>query len=208
MISFNQFITEHNTVISHSKTWTIGDYIQYGFDPVVFAIGKFNPPHVGHHQVIQQLISLSSRLNAKAIVFVIDTEKRSPNSPLDGNRRIHYLRQLFPNVSYEIASNAYDAIMSLIDHKLLPVGEVTGDDRSYRKDIARIFGNPVAEEEQYITNPILRDEDMKGVMGASSSKMRTAITNNDMRSFMELTGLPYATAEQLMKEVTIGMGLQ
>jgi FAD synthase len=208
MISFNQYLTEHEAVLSHTKTWSIGEYIQYGFNPVVFAIGKFNPPHVGHHQVIQQLVSLSSRLNAKPVVFVIDTGKRSPNSPLDGNRRIYYLQQLFPNVSFEIASNAYNAIISLIEHKLLPVGEITGSDRSYRKDIARIFGDPVAEEDQYITNPILRDEDMNGVMGASSSKMRTAITNNDIRSFMELTGLPYATAEHLMNEVIIGMGLR
>lgn len=207
MINFKHFLKEQETMDSHMKTWSIGEYFQNGFTPVVFAVGKFNPPHVGHHQVIKQLSSLSVRLNAKPIVFVIDTGKRNSSSPLDGGRRIHYLQQVFADIPFEIKGNAYDAIISLLDRKLLPVGEITGSDRSYRKDIARIFGDPVATEEQYITNPILRDEEMGGTMGASSSKMRTAITTNDIRSFMELTGLPYAYAENLMREVSTGMGL-
>ena len=207
MFSFKTFLAEQENIDPEMKTWSIDQYYQAGFAPVVFAIGKFNPPHVGHHQIVDQLNMLASKLNAQPIVFVVDTGKRTQSSPLDGERRIHYLQKMFPGIRFELATNAYVALVSLLERQMLPVGEVTGSDRSYRKDIGRIFGENVSQQEKYIANPILRDEALGGVLGASSSKMREAILNNNHQLFKQLTGLSTKDADELFNEVTSAMGL-
>ncbi len=207
MATFNTFIAEQNVDNLQTNTWSIADYYEADFTPVVFAIGKFNPPHIGHYQVVQQLVDLGTTMKAIPLLFIIDTGKRSEESPLTGEQRLHYLRKMFPTINMEIATNAYVAITSMLNRRMLPVGEVTGSDRSYRKDIARLFSKAVSAEEVYVTNSILRDEELSGSIGASSTKMRMAVKNGDKQAFAMISGLPPADASELFAQVKLAMGL-
>lgn len=179
-------------------------------EPVVIAPGRFNPPQLGHRLVINRLIKLGERLNAKPIVIIVDAGKYDDRNPLPGDVRQQYLQKMFPLVEFIVKPNPYIAVYDLhAERNQYPIGGVTGADRadSYKQMVGRIFGPDV--KEVYVTEVIHRDPDSDDdVVGASGSKAREAAANHDEAVFRAVTGFGHEDAIKLMEHVRKGMGVE
>lgn len=192
-MSFKQFLTEE-------VAFSPDDVAK--MKPVVISPGRFNPPHLGHKLMVNNLIKLGKQKDATPVVIVVDSGKRDAKNPLSGDIRKMYLEKMFPQLTIVIAKNPYDAVHQMGEEGMVPVGGVTGSDRadSYKKMVGRIFGKEV--EENYTTSILQRDPDAEGdVKGISASKVRSAIANHDKARVMAMTGLSSHEAAELMKKV-------
>lgn len=175
--------------------------------PAVIAPGRYSPPTRGHKLVIDRLEELAQRLNAKPVVIIVDSGKRSAKNPLSGEVRQQYLQKIFPDMDFVIAPNPYKAVYDLhAEHNLVPVGGVTGADRadSYKKMVGRIFGPEV--ENAYYPEVLSRDPDAEqDIAGISGTKAREAALADDEGSFRAMTGLEHDDAVALMSLIRQGM---
>jgi nicotinamide mononucleotide adenylyltransferase len=110
-------------------------------DPVVFTVGRFNPPTRGHDVLVRKLVEEATRLNASPMMFIVDGAKSGKDknkNPLTGQQREYFIKKLFPGIQVEIIPSAYHAIEALNERELTPVGWIAGSDRAakYRKLIA------------------------------------------------------------------------
>lgn len=65
----------------------------------VFAVGRFQPPTVGHAAMMDILTSLAQSQGAEALVFVSSTQgtgKEKPKNPLTSTEKVDFLRKMFP----------------------------------------------------------------------------------------------------------------
>ena len=182
-----------------------------GFEPIVIAPGRFNPPHRGHQLMINRLVDLGRQLRAKPIVIIVDSGKYSEKNPLTGEVRLHYLQKMFPElgIDFVIAKNPYDAVAELSEHRKVPIGGITGADRadSYKKMVGRIFGPEV--EDRYQAEILHRDPDAEeDIAGASATKAREAAANNNEAAFRAITGFEHRDAVDLMQQIRRGMGVE
>lgn len=70
---------------------------------IVVSFGRFNPPHVGHAEVVETVGTLARKLGADACIFPSWSQGDSRN-PLPFHEKLALLRQLFPRMNF--ASNA------------------------------------------------------------------------------------------------------
>lgn len=195
-MSFKQFLNEAETISITDKK------------PAVISPGRFNPPTKGHGLMIGKLMKLATELKAEPIIIVVDSEKYDEKNPLTGSVRAEFLKKQFPHVRIEIAKNPYLAVEKLAEHGFYPVGGVTGSDRadSYKKMVGRMFGPEV--ESNYKAEVITRDPDAEGTSGISATKARNAAKENDKATFRSMVGVKEKDADDLMKLVRKGMGLE
>lgn len=167
--------------------------------PVVISPGRFNPPHLGHKLMIDELQQLGRELNAEPVVIVVDSGKRDERNPLSGDIRREYISKMFPGVRVETAHNPYDAVMNLgEEHGMVPVGGVSGSDRgnSYKKMVGRIYGTEA--EANYHSKVLERDPDAPDhVAGISGTKVRQAAADDDISRVRAMTGLEHDDAVRI-----------
>jgi cytidyltransferase-like protein len=171
--------------------------------PVVISPGRFNPPHLGHKSMINELKKLAERKGAEPVVVIVDSGKRNEKNPLDGEVRKKYLQQMQPGVRMCIAKNPYDAVEQLKESGYVPVGGCCGSDRagSYKSMVGRIYGKDV--EDGYEAVVLFRDSDSSDVAGVSATKVREAAADDNVTKVRAMTGLNDEDAREmiaLMKE--------
>jgi hypothetical protein len=65
----------------------------------VYAVGRFQPPTIGHAKMIQAVIEVARQKNAKAFVFVSSSQgtgKEKLKNPLTSTQKVKYLKLMFP----------------------------------------------------------------------------------------------------------------
>ena len=65
----------------------------------VYAVGRFQPPTIGHASMIQAVIALAKEKDADAFVFVSSTQgtgKERIKNPLTSTQKVKYLYLMFP----------------------------------------------------------------------------------------------------------------
>lgn len=83
---------------------------------VVFGVGRFNPPTIGHEFLINEVKRIASDLDATPLIFVIDGEKSGNDlvkNPLPGEIRKNIISQLY-GIRVEVANSAYE-VLEIID---------------------------------------------------------------------------------------------
>lgn len=81
----------------------------------VFAVGKFNPPNVGHELLIKVVRKLAKQRKADHFIFVSSIQDAKKN-PLEVNKKIQYLELLFPNTKF-VQGEMVEAISKLQRYK-------------------------------------------------------------------------------------------
>jgi cytidyltransferase-like protein len=66
---------------------------------VVFTYGRFNPPHLGHKMMIEEIIKKAQNMNKKPVVVVSHSVGNMKN-PLPVANKLRILRRWFPNVTF------------------------------------------------------------------------------------------------------------
>jgi len=165
---------------------------------VVFTLGRFNPPTVGHAKVIQAVEHLAKEAKADSRVFTTVSHDKTKN-PLEYSEKIEFLKQLFPKstiVEDSKIRTVYQACHYLSDQGYRDVVLVVGEDRvsEFQKiwDYVRKPHDKDYDKTKHflfdrfhVVSAGKRDAKSKGISGASGTKMREYAVNNDFVSFMK-----------------------
>jgi nicotinamide mononucleotide adenylyltransferase len=175
-----------------------------GSNKVVFAAGRLNPPTKGHDVLVRQVKEAAERIGARAMLYIVDGEKSGKDkskNPLTGDQRVKLARRLFPGVTVDVVSSAYEVLEVLDLQGYQPKVWVAGTDRAanYRKLLA---------SEQLDCEVVEVDREAGEADGVSATLARKAALEGNMEEFArqmpDLTPLELADIADMIREATNG----
>jgi len=98
---------------------------------MVFTFGRYNPPTVGHSELIHYAVKLAHRTGAEHRIYTSQSHDASKN-PLAPREKMAFLRQIFPGVNFvddPSMKTAFAICKKLADDGYEDVTFVVGDDR-------------------------------------------------------------------------------
>lgn len=180
---------------------------------VVLTWGRFNPPTVGHEAMFNEAARVANQHGF--VLRIIPTHSQdNEKNPLLYEKKVEYLRTLFPRYASYVAETESITIMDVMKELRSEFTElvmVVGDDRV---EPFTQFMKKTAEELDFsfwkIQSAGRRDPDADGIEGMSASLMREYVTKGDFTQFK--TGLPSSTdsevARSLFEDVRRGLGIR
>ena len=79
---------------------------------IVFAFGRFQPPTSGHALLIKAVQKLAAANKADHVIFASRTNDKKKN-PLPVDRKIHYLKLMFPRINFVASNNEQRTFMEV-----------------------------------------------------------------------------------------------
>jgi len=180
---------------------------------VVFAFGRFSPPTTGHQLLVQFVKKLAAQQRADHAIYASRTQDAKKN-PLSIDRKLHYLKLMFPGVNFVGASDDQRTFIEAVKHlnkRYKNLIMVAGSDRApeYQKLLTKYNGTEFNFDSIKVMSAGERDPDADDASGMSASKMRAAAQKGDFQLFKK--GLPATVreidAKRLMNDVREGLGL-
>ena len=98
---------------------------------IVFTFGRYNPPTVGHAELIMYAVKLAQKTGADHRIYTSQSHDPSKN-PLGPREKMAFLRQIFPGVNFvddPAMKTAFAICKKLTDEGYEDVTFVVGDDR-------------------------------------------------------------------------------
>lgn len=100
---------------------------------VIVPLGRFNPPHKDHMNLIDATLKLAKQVNGTPLIFVSTTQDSNKN-PLSADEKIFYLKKMYPNIPglFHKPSNINTSIIGVLKElngKFSKIFMVLGDDR-------------------------------------------------------------------------------
>jgi hypothetical protein len=184
---------------------------------VHFVFGRFNPPTTGHEILFDKLKSISNGSYRIYCSKSVDTKK----NPLQFKDKVKFLRKMFPKHARSVMADknvrtAMDICVLLYDQGFTDVTMVVGSDRLAEfRTLLNKYNNVKSRHGYYnfqdgvkVVNAGDRDPDADDASGMSASKMRAAVSSNDIEGFKK--GLPKSFKDSvgLFNAIRIGMGLK
>lgn len=172
------------------------DQLEHGQGPaVVITFGRFNPPSLGHEQLINAVQEQAEELEAEYRIYPSRTSDKKQN-PLDFKTKYNILQHVFPDHAENIMNdpengdNIYDILTSLHDEGYHHVIIVCGDENVQKYDkIAQKYNGTVYDFYGVeVVSANMQDPDTDKSEGITSSMMRKAALENDYETFKQ--GLP------------------
>jgi len=161
---------------------------------LTIAFGRFNPPTVGHLQLMDTA-SASAEQDQSDYIIVPSRTQDAKKNPLDADTKIYYMRKMFPQHSERIYNDVnmrtiFDVLKKAHNDGYSSVRIVAGSDRI--KEFDKLANNYNGNLYQFDNIEIIssgdRDPDSDGVEGVSASRMRLAAAEGDFKIFR--AGLP------------------
>lgn len=189
-------------------------------EEIVIAIGRFQPPTIGHEKMIETVQKEAKRRKADHMIFPTATHDSKKN-PLRFDDKVEVMEEMFPQAEInddDKLTNIFEILGELaVDYDSVVL--VAGQDRvsSFEKMIKPYVKSPESEDfddsrhvplENFSTvSAGQRDPDATGVKGMSGTKMRETAENNDFDTFKQ--GLPKGTkdrtAQKLFQKIREGL---
>ncbi len=146
---------------------------------VALALGRLNPPTKGHDVMVRELKITAARLGVRAVLYIVDGEKTGKDkskNPLTALQRLEIARKLFPGITIDIVSSAYEALEVLDLQGFKAKAWVAGSDRAsnYRKLVA---------SEKLDCEVVEVDREAGDADGVSATAARQAALDGDMIEF-------------------------
>ena len=199
--SFSQFLVEEEKV-------------------AYFAFGRMNPPTIGHGKLMDKLASSAGR-NPYFLYLSQSNDKK--DNPLEYTSKVKYIRKMFPKHARQVLVNKkvktpFDALTDLYDRGYRKIVMIAGSDRldEYKVRLNNYNGKKGKHGFYNFPDGIQmvsagqRDPDAKGAEGASGTKQRSYVSDNNFTSFSQ--GLPdkmsNTDAKKLFNDIRKGMGLK
>ena len=158
------------------------------------AFGRFNPPHLGHLQLMNT--ASSSVEGDKDNYVIVPSRSNDPKkNPLDANTKVDIMKAMFPQHADNIMNDnntrtIFDVLNAANNDGYANVRIVGGADRV--KEFTKLANNYNGKLYDFDKVDVVssgdRDPDSDGVEGLSASRMRLAASENDFKSFSK--GLP------------------
>ena len=161
---------------------------------LTIAFGRFNPPTVGHLQLMDTAAASAEQDQSDYIIVPSRTQDAKKN-PLDADTKIFYMRKMFPQHSERIYNDVnlrtiFDVLKKAHNDGYSSVRIVGGSDRV--KEFDKLANNYNGNLYQFDNIEVIssgdRDPDSEGVEGVSASRMRLAAAEGDFKTFR--MGLP------------------
>ena len=186
----------------------------------VVVYGRFQPPTIGHEKLINALVATSQRENGTPFVYASHTQD-SKNNPLTHKQKFTYLSKMFPSLKRSLQSSS--TIRTLLDimgelhekkfNKLILV--VCSDRVSDFNDLLNRYNGVKSKHKFYEFEEIKvvsageRDPDSTGVSNVSATKLRTAATQGDFKTFLlgVSSTLKTKDAKNMMNDIRKGLKL-
>ena len=158
------------------------------------AFGRFNPPHLGHLQLMNT--ASSSVEGDKDNYVIVPSRSNDPKkNPLDANTKVDIMKAMFPQHADNILNDTnnrtiFDVLNAANNDGYANVRIVGGADRV--KEFTKLANNYNGKLYDFDKVDVVssgdRDPDSDGVEGLSASRMRLAASENDFKAFSK--GLP------------------
>ena len=169
------------------------------------AFGRFNPPHLGHLQLMNT--AANSVEGDKDDYIIVPSRSNDPKkNPLDPNTKVDIMKAMFPQHADSILNNAstrtiFDVLNAANDEGYANVKIVGGADRV--KEFTKLANNYNGKLYDFDKVDVIssgeRDPDGEGVEGLSASRMRLAASENDFKAFSK--GLPKDLDKDSKKQI-------
>ena len=172
-------------------------------------VGRLNPPTRGHTVLVQELKRAAQRHGARPILYIVDGEKSGKDkskNPLTAGQRLAIARKLYPGVTIDVVSSAYEALEVLDLQGYKVKAWIAGSDRAskYRK---------LAASENLDCEVVEVDREAGEADGVSATAARKAAIEGDMVEFAHhmpesLTSTELADIAEMIREVNCGRTIQ
>ena len=182
---------------------------------ITLAFGRFNPPHIGH----EKLIKAAEKAAAGGDLKIYPSRTHDPKkNPIDADMKVSYMKKMFPDYEEQIINDdgmrtIFDVLGANTDEYDF-VNVVAGPERirEFEKILVDYNGSEYFNfEDGYktiVAGP--RDDAKEGVEGASASKQRKAVKDDDYEGFKKdlPDNINDGDALALFNAVRIGMGIK
>jgi hypothetical protein len=159
------------------------------------AFGRFNPPTIGHQQLMDVAAQAASQdQDGQYLIFPSRSQDKKKN-PLDPDTKIAYMQKFYPNHAGNIVNDAntktiFDVLKMAHNNGYAGVRIIGGADRVKEfEKLSNQYNNQLYQFDNIeVVSAGDRDPDAKGVEGMSASRMRLAAAEGDFKTFR--SGLP------------------
>ena len=172
---------------------------------LTIAFGRFNPPHLGHLQLMNT--ASSSVEGKKDDYMIVPSRSNDPKkNPLDPNTKVDMMKAMFPQHANNImndtnARTIFDVLNGANNAGYANIKIVGGADRV--KEFTKLANNYNGKLYDFDKVDVIssgdRDPDAEGVEGLSASRMRLAASENDFKAFSK--GLPKDLDKDSKKQI-------
>ena len=148
---------------------------------IVFTFGRYNPPTVGHAELITYAVKLAQRTGADHRIYTSNSHDASKN-PLSPRQKVSFLRQIFPGVNFIADANmktAFAICKKLTEEGYEDVTFVVGDDRV--AEFSRSLSKYVKPKTAKDFNPKIHYP-FKNFKVVSSGARKKGISGTDLRA--------------------------
>ena len=169
------------------------------------AFGRFNPPHLGHLQLMDTAAG-ASKSDGGDYLIVPSRSQDPKKNPLDAESKVKVMQDMFPQHKKNISNDAgtrtiFDVLKKAHNDGYANVRIVGGADRV--KEFEKLSNNYNGKLYQFDKLEVMsagdRDPDSDGVEGLSASRMRLAAAENDFKKFR--SGMPGDMKPEKAKEI-------
>ncbi|NBP55461.1 hypothetical protein EBU71_02775 [bacterium] len=179
---------------------------------LIFAFGRFNPPTVGHELLISKVEALSKKTSIPYRIYTTATQDKKSN-PLSQKDKIKYMEKSFRNAHiYAAKGNIIQLLQSFEKEGIKEIHLVVGSDRTkeFESLLNKYNGRDYKFSKIEIHSAGERDPDSDDADGMSASKMRSAATKGDYKSFEKgvTKKLTDVDTKKMYNDVRKGLGLK
>lgn len=135
-------------------------------ETVVFTYGRFNPPHLGHKMMIEEMM----KMNKKVVVVVSHSQNKNKN-PLSVNDKVKIIKTWFPKLDVRASS------------KNMTIAKIAGN---FAENSVMVVGENRANAFKFI--PVQKKPLSRPPGAPSATKARNAARTGNIATFKKLTG--------------------
>ena len=172
---------------------------------LTIAFGRFNPPHIGHQQLMDTAKAAADQEHGDYII--VPSRSNDPKkNPLDADTKVAFMRGMFQQHAGRIQNDVntrtiFDVLKKAHTDGYKSVRIVGGADRV--GEFSKLANNYNGTLYQFDNVDVIsagdRDPDAEGVEGLSASRLRLAAAENDYRTFKQ--AMPDSMRPREMKDL-------
>ena len=156
---------------------------------LTIAFGRFNPPHIGHQQLMDTAKAAAEQDQGDYII--VPSRSNDPKkNPLDADTKVAFMRGMFPQHGGRIQNDVntrtiFDVLKKAHNDGYTNIRIVGGADRvnEFSKLATDYNGTLYQFDNVDVISAGDRDPDAEGIEGLSASRLRLAAAENDYKTF-------------------------
>lgn len=176
-------------------------------------LAKFNPPSKEHKKLFTAAKRVSLDGEIRIYPSMIQDKKKNP---LNANRKIYYLKMMFPEIKDDIVNNPeiktiFDVLIAGNEDGYSNVNIVVGSDRQAEiQNLANKYNGKFYQYNEIKVIPTGTFDSEKDISGISSGMMRKTAADNNFREFKRSVPktIDEVDARKLFNELRKAMGFK